>query len=1641
MRADLTAAQQFDPTVTAPRALRRYQEYLTRNADTIPGTLTQSIDDEITEMISEVNQVHDLRPDNPLGAPAALPPEASLLALDPEYLARDLAHELNAHVRLEVTRRDGTRYRRWVDPSGRIHAFDPVTFNDVAFTANDATNAGLWPDRLRRDATDHGLTALELGSYYRTSWGRQQTFAQAVSVEVTRRHGRLAAVHAELPGLFARAQQGRDDWAAEVARVEQEQRDLAADTTVTPGVRTQRAAALGRRLVQARAQVARAEALLGTLRTTVRGSVAAGRTHWNGPTRRAAEDQVTDLESLAEGRRVGLAYRQAQDPTVSDAITALHRRLNRAGTGSVALAATVETGGDGGRFIVVNDDGEIKWFESPTGLLVDPPDDADQIHTLEMGPDGTLLDPPAEMRDAPPQERSFHAVRDDAIHRVRHQVGENVRRPDPMAPFRPRRPALPLVTTAFELGVAAAPVAHTTPATPPAPQILGLPTVQLHGLPADPHVYEHVNGRHGIGTGGLTEAGWRRLGPLSDYTALHWLTQGAPDRPATVADVARTGLGQAVRFLSGSARLTIAERVGRAFHLEAGFDVELTNEVPAGLPPGTWLWFTGPEGAGTAVVTPAGYRVFIPGDTDPTVYTEQQVRTALNPGGEHTIVIGRAPVRRTTSGDSSTTGNGTRGGGSHTRGSSSGGQRGGGQRGRGQRGGGTGRGTGRRGGDGKGGQRGDQTSGGKTRITVDDPAPGDPHLYVNDDGSYRVTASALAQPGWTHLGAISAYAPVAWLLGGGQNRVVTGADVVLSNLNEAVPFVTEVSVLGEQAETVRSLLAGATGRTVELTTTLPPALPPGTMIYFTGRGHTGAAMVLKDGSYRRTVGGATLVSPDRNGLAPVMDGRHTFVIARPKQSGPSASKSKSASGTSGRNEVENAANRAMMIEAQAFDPARLEATLLRRGLEPIEVPMDNNCFYHSLIAIAGRYLAQHVRGLRSASNDRKSVQILRNWLADRLAADLEVAAHGLPSRYANFFHVEENGPSVAVQQRALVNQIRTMDVWANEAGDLVAHLAASELGLPLTLVQDRFVTALGPEGTARINFIRTPGHFRGAQPVDEDAPEIAWETLRPVQAASIEEAQRVMRVRISALERRFLRAIGDFRALQQQVQPALALTRRTELDGYVQDFRTGRAPGAHPTLHPHLRAQQRLDDMGRATRALEGNNRRTREGLGAAATGNITTGTTNANAAASTSQAGTGPTRGTRTQVPVTRRLVDDVNARLQAFGPGWTAGEVDAEDVQQALLEVPPGGPSDPRGLVDDLAHQIAFGEVPRGRGGARFGEATTARPGPGGIRPMDRVPPAGKGKGTDRWHTVVRPATDRAGTQRYRVSDGGWIELTDGRRLSPDAWARYGQDFVHVPTGMYLRGEDGRVERADGWETLRDTLDEGTLTPHAVHADESGLYLTPEGDGPVMGMPLVESASGSGLAQSVYQVLSGGRAPQTPHPAPVRRPVDPSVTAARPETLGGGLPHAMKWRTDDGPLRVAGQRPPAEVFRQGLRPRGDRLGPLSEHVQGDPADSGYVSASRGGQGTPGAPAEWVYEVALPGGIDVAATLDLSSPVPGQEIVFPGGIHVRFIRGAWRMENGVRVGVFVANPDFGLDFGTGPDDGVDDGGPSSHGA
>jgi hypothetical protein len=116
--------------------------------------------------------------------------------------------------------------------------------------------------------------------------------------------------------------------------------------------------------------------------------------------------------------------------------------------------------------------------------------------------------------------------------------------------------------------------------------------------------------------------------------------------------------------------------------------------------------------------------------------------------------------------------------------------------------------------------------------------------------------------------------------------------------------------------------------------------------------------------------------------------------------------------------------------------------------------------------------------------------------------------------------------------------------------------------------------------------------------------------------------------------------------------------------------------------------------------------------------------------------------------------------------------------------------------------------------------------------------------------------------------------------------------------------------------------------------------------------------------------------------------------------------------WRIDD--------RRPEEIFASGFAPLNPSNLDIDSHVRGD--RSGFVSASKDRSlyktwfGVHG----FLYEIDMPGGLDVAEMSELGlSPFGEQEIAFPGRIPGERVRGAYPILADRTLGEFISNDDF----------------------
>ncbi|MYR40176.1 hypothetical protein GTX14_35475 [Streptomyces sp. SID4944] len=248
--------------------------------------------------------------------------------------------------------------------------------------------------------------------------------------------------------------------------------------------------------------------------------------------------------------------------------------------------------------------------------------------------------------------------------------------------------------------------------------------------------------------------------------------------------------------------------------------------------------------------------------------------------------------------------------------------------------------------------------------------------------------------------------------------------------------------------------------------------------------------------------------------------------------------------------------------------------------------------------------------------------------------------------------------------------------------------------------------------------------------------------------------------------------------------------------------------------------------------------------------------------------------------------------------------------------------------------------------------------------------------------------------------------------RRSTTSSWPR-------LPS-LGLRG----VYRAEGPSAGRVTDMAGRLYADGPSWD---WYLPGRG---LVASSRLRTVTGRVEGYDPMAVPAGWRTTGAVSPTP---PVDPATVAADPGALAGStLPEAL-WRDHDGPLYRFSPDGPDRVFTEGLRPYGSTMLHLIDHVYNTTQGSVFASTTANpdyvrdsARANPaGAPAlfqryRWRYDIVAPGGIDVNATLGFASPFPDQEeVLFPGGVAGRHIRGAQPMLNGEPAGPFIPNPHF----------------------
>lgn len=316
IQADLAVAPRAHREV-AQGNLKRYQRYEVILPDLpVPA---RSLSHETSAIINEVNRVHALRPDNRADEPATPPPAVSLLSLDPLIVARGVARELGADVRLDVVRPGGTGRRYWIGADGHTYAYGTGRLDDLAVSAENAAKSWILPPSAYAEARAFGLDGSALGRLYLRSWRDRRTIEQTVTAGAPLWRERLTRI--------GRAEDFREhDRAADAARAEMIALTEEHQRAYTDAARTRvRIDELSRRLADLNAERDRLDG------------------HGGDPSRAARLS--TDISNVRNDRERLLQRLAAIDESaVADRLAAAHRKLRAAEARAAPLADLVARG-------------------------------------------------------------------------------------------------------------------------------------------------------------------------------------------------------------------------------------------------------------------------------------------------------------------------------------------------------------------------------------------------------------------------------------------------------------------------------------------------------------------------------------------------------------------------------------------------------------------------------------------------------------------------------------------------------------------------------------------------------------------------------------------------------------------------------------------------------------------------------------------------------------------------------------------------------------------------------------------------------------------------------------------------------------------------------------------------------------------------------------------------------------------------------------------------------------------------------------------------------------------------------------------------------------------------------------------------
>jgi hypothetical protein len=577
----------------------------------------------------------------------------------------------------------------------------------------------------------------------------------------------------------------------------------------------------------------------------------------------------------------------------------------------------------------------------------------------------------------------------------------------------------------------------------------------------------------------------------------------------------------------------------------------------------------------------------------------------------------------------------------------------------------------------------------------------------------------------------------------------------------------------------------------------------------------------------------------------------------------------------------------------------IKAGLKSLGMEAVSMTPDGDCFFHTLLS---EQTPERVRRrIQQVIGDHPTVERIRNHMADFVD---DAFKHG--DFVANFFEVYDDE-----DRRDHVEDIRRMGSYDNDASDVVPQLFSHIFGVPMWIWEDSSRLPIGwshddPDPVVPLVVVRHRVHYWAAgtrnrmeptltSPAKYPGPRVRPH-LRPLPVTSaspqpgpVPSASTGPRPLPSVpggqMASRFNTGPGS-----ESVRPPVAPQPRTRTE---RNGETGAGRG--DVVPPTTRSRPLPSVLGgqTASRADTGPGS---ENVRPPVAPQARTGTE-----------GNGETSAGRGDLvpplqPRRRRPMPPATASRSETEPSEGAPTRSRTDSSGRLLGS--AREDDPVALRWPAGHRITINPAPRVRAQldtAPSGSGDVSREWAFRVRSHEDVEEfykrIGGPQGEHLWTVTqhdpdveLRPAPDTrsdpavwilerrfdaisvaAGVGEnssleasrakfsYKVTATGAIELPDGARISGDGWLKHGVDFFNTDDQqrlVVLRGDSGWVGLVDNADILRPALEdwyrEAKPARYQTQIHNKALYLTSDGEKPVLAGPLPKQIDNGGIWQN---------------------------------------------------------------------------------------------------------------------------------------------------------------------------------------------